>query len=625
MGHNIRKSCSNQPYKLSQRNQQKQQQQEQHHKRKRKCSSKHEFKATTISFLCIFYYVNFSNWTTNTVGLTLTTNNMVGSPTMTKLDSFFYARPISNNGSHNALPRYSSNFSTSLSLSRKFEKFNPNKLNRFHRSVDKCNSSLECRNKASWTKFSRRALNIMNISVKGKTDLNNFAVYNVQRKYRQCNFPCIYKQMGANREFTYRIQNKRSVRTEYPTNTAAIKQNDHPVFERLGNNDIDHSIAETPLNYRMVNNTGTHINTLLSTIESSMKIDTPVGGESLQNYYNQLEYQPPTTTAKAMNKQQTIAPILILKNMSIISDDTTDRPILLNSLNRFNENNVFEMATKLKYNKLAVSTSSGSSSVSSSRINNTSNSVSSSSSSTSFTLPASVSAQQQTDNSTTGVNGNGKLSLLGLFELSTRDGIRPEGRSELAAAQLAVRHINEQQLLPGYTLELLTNDTKCDPGVGVDRFFHALYTQHSTRMIMLLGSACSEVTESLAKVVPYWNIVQVSFGSTSPALSDRREFPLFYRTVAPDSSHNMARIAFIKRFGWDTVTTFSQNEEIHSLAVNDLVTELESANISCAATITFAETDFRDQLRMLRDLDTRIIIGSFSHDLAPKIFCEVFY
>lgn len=51
---------------------------------------------------------------------------------------------------------------------------------------------------------------------------------------------------------------------------------------------------------------------------------------------------------------------------------------------------------------------------------------------------------------------------------------------------------------------------QCDPGVGVDRFFHALYTQQSTRMVMLLGSACSEVTESLAKVVPYWNIVQVS-------------------------------------------------------------------------------------------------------------------
>ncbi|XP_055386292.1 uncharacterized protein LOC129615216 [Condylostylus longicornis] len=228
------------------------------------------------------------------------------------------------------------------------------------------------------------------------------------------------------------------------------------------------------------------------------------------------------------------------------------------------------------------------------------------------------------DNNSNNKRRNGKIVILGLFELSTKYGKRPEGLSELGAAKMAVEHINKKNLLPGYTIELLTNDTQCDPGVGVDRFFHALYTQHSTRMVMLLGSACSEVTESLAKVVPYWNIVQVSFGSTSPALSDRHEFPFFYRTVAPDSSHNPARIAFIRKFGWDTVTTFSQNEEVHSLAVNDLVTELESSNISCAATITFAETDFKEQLLLLRDLDTRIIIGSFSKELAPKIFCEAY-
>ena len=55
---------------------------------------------------------------------------------------------------------------------------------------------------------------------------------------------------------------------------------------------------------------------------------------------------------------------------------------------------------------------------------------------------------------------SGKVSLLGLFELTTRWGERPEGQSELAAAQMAVRHINRRGLLPGYTLELITNDTQ---------------------------------------------------------------------------------------------------------------------------------------------------------------------
>lgn len=53
-----------------------------------------------------------------------------------------------------------------------------------------------------------------------------------------------------------------------------------------------------------------------------------------------------------------------------------------------------------------------------------------------------------------------EVSILGLFELSTRHGMRAEGQSELAAAQLAVQHINRRGLLLGYTLKLLTNDTK---------------------------------------------------------------------------------------------------------------------------------------------------------------------
>lgn len=66
-------------------------------------------------------------------------------------------------------------------------------------------------------------------------------------------------------------------------------------------------------------------------------------------------------------------------------------------------------------------------------------------------------------NSTVASRGEKKLSkvsLLGLFEMTTHFGTRWEGRSELAAAELAVKHINERGLLPGYLLELITNDTQ---------------------------------------------------------------------------------------------------------------------------------------------------------------------
>ncbi|KAF5289126.1 hypothetical protein FQA39_LY15228 [Lamprigera yunnana] len=236
------------------------------------------------------------------------------------------------------------------------------------------------------------------------------------------------------------------------------------------------------------------------------------------------------------------------------------------------------------------------------------------------------------------VNENTQKNKLGLFELSTMWGAREEGFSELAAARLAINHVNNLKILPGYVLKLITNDTKCDPGVGVDNFFHAIYSKNI--ILMLLGSGCSNVTESLANIMPYWNILQVqtninppnyniryflqvSYGSKSPLLSDRSKFPLFFRTVAPDSSHNSARISFIKHFGWNTVATLSVSQQPYLLSWNKFVHELEASNVYCVATITFSMENYKDQLKSLKELDTRIIIGSFSARIAPQIFCEV--
>ncbi|XP_018573982.1 gamma-aminobutyric acid type B receptor subunit 1-like [Anoplophora glabripennis] len=191
--------------------------------------------------------------------------------------------------------------------------------------------------------------------------------------------------------------------------------------------------------------------------------------------------------------------------------------------------------------------------------------------------------------------------ILGLFELTTKWGRRYEGESEMSAAKLAVDHVNALNVLPGYSLELLVNDTECDPGVGIDRFFHALYSNKT--ILMLLGAGCSNVSERLAHVVPFWNIIQVSFGSTSPSLSDRNKFPLFFRTVAPDTSHNSAKIHFVKEFGWEVVATFSQSENEYLLPVNHLVTELEKVNVTCISMVTFSLDNYKEQLRVLKHSD----------------------
>ncbi|GFV19284.1 transposable element Tc1 transposase [Trichonephila clavipes] len=112
------------------------------------------------------------------------------------------------------------------------------------------------------------------------------------------------------------------------------------------------------------------------------------------------------------------------------------------------------------------------------------------------------------------------------------------------------------------TIEL-KHPNLCDSGVSVDAFFHSLYRQPV--MTTILGTGSSEVTERLARVVSRWNIVQISYGATSPALSDRENFPMFFRTVAPDSSHNAALLSFVLYHKWFTVATLHEQGDKHSL------------------------------------------------------------
>lgn len=212
--------------------------------------------------------------------------------------------------------------------------------------------------------------------------------------------------------------------------------------------------------------------------------------------------------------------------------------------------------------------------------------------------------------------------LLGLFELTGSCEAARGGRAERAAARMAIRHVNERNVVPGYRLEMYDNDTRCDAGAAINAFFHAIYRKQ--QMTMLLGTSSSEVTERLAKVVSYWGVLQISFGSLSSVLSDRAGFPLFFRTVAPDSSHNPARVALLRRFRWDTVATLHEDDELYALAINELLTQLESANIAVSSSESVTRNDFLEQIQELKNTDSRIIIGSFSRHMARKIFCEVY-
>lgn len=57
----------------------------------------------------------------------------------------------------------------------------------------------------------------------------------------------------------------------------------------------------------------------------------------------------------------------------------------------------------------------------------------------------------------------------------------------------------------------------------------------------MLISGCSPVTTVVAEAAPVWNLVVLSYGASSPALSSRSRFPTLFRTHPSANMQNPTR------------------------------------------------------------------------------------
>ncbi|NWW44373.1 GABR1 protein, partial [Pedionomus torquatus] len=117
--------------------------------------------------------------------------------------------------------------------------------------------------------------------------------------------------------------------------------------------------------------------------------------------------------------------------------------------------------------------------------------------------------------------------------------------------------------------------------------------------------------------------LQLSYGSSSPALSNRQRFPTFFRTHPSATLHNPTRVQLFKKWGWTKIATIQQTTEVFTSTLDDLDQRVKEAGLE----ITFRQSFFSDPAAPVRNLkrqDARIIVGLFYETEARKVFCEVY-
>ncbi|CAG0916449.1 unnamed protein product [Notodromas monacha] len=213
------------------------------------------------------------------------------------------------------------------------------------------------------------------------------------------------------------------------------------------------------------------------------------------------------------------------------------------------------------------------------------------------------------------------LHIGGIFPINGTSAGWQGGQACQPAAMLALEDVNKREdILPGYELSLTWNDSECNPGLGASVMYDLLYKP--PQKVLLLGG-CSTVCTTIAEAAKMWNLVVLSYGASSPALSDRNRFPTFFRTHPSATVQNPTRVKLFQKFGWTRIAILQQAEEVFISTVEDLVAKCSEAGIEVVTRQSFL-TDPTDAIKNLVRQDARIIVGLFYVVAARRVLCEIF-
>jgi ABC-type branched-subunit amino acid transport system substrate-binding protein len=183
------------------------------------------------------------------------------------------------------------------------------------------------------------------------------------------------------------------------------------------------------------------------------------------------------------------------------------------------------------------------------------------------------------------------ILVAGLFPIGANGSLGDYGqrnRERLAAAQLAVAHVNENmQLLPDTTLVFQHRDTSRTSSVAIKSVaeFNALGA------VAIVGPASSAVAMEMAPVAASLEIPAVSFASTSSRLSSRSDYPFFQRTCVSDALQAPAVADFVKYYNWARVSVLHTGDAYAAGLAEDICKSCEDAGVTIAAQIELKDND----------------------------------
>uniref|UniRef100_A0A182QRN7 receptor protein-tyrosine kinase n=1 Tax=Anopheles farauti TaxID=69004 RepID=A0A182QRN7_9DIPT len=212
----------------------------------------------------------------------------------------------------------------------------------------------------------------------------------------------------------------------------------------------------------------------------------------------------------------------------------------------------------------------------------------------------------------------------GIFPLS---GMGPSYLGIAPAALLAAQDINmNSTILSNYKLTVQQNDGQCRADT-VMKSFIGYYIQQ-TRVIGILGPACSETVEPIAGVSKHFRMAVISYSAEGAFLSDRETYPYFFRTIGENRQYEHVYAQLLPRLNWHRVAALTEDGQKATEYISYMETLLKENSIELISNKKFPRDSYDIEMkRYLLDLkskNAKIIIADVDDKVARVIMCEAY-
>uniref|UniRef100_A0A673WWU8 Extracellular calcium-sensing receptor-like n=1 Tax=Salmo trutta TaxID=8032 RepID=A0A673WWU8_SALTR len=193
-----------------------------------------------------------------------------------------------------------------------------------------------------------------------------------------------------------------------------------------------------------------------------------------------------------------------------------------------------------------------------------------------------------------GFSAQGDFMMGGIFPLHYRVELPGTDYTHqpLATMRLAVEEINQsEQLLPNHTLGYKIFDSCATPVTALRAVLAVLNGQGEEQspmcsgaspLIAMVGESGSSQSIVLSRTLQCSMFFQISYFSTCSCLSDRKEYPTFFRVVPNDDYQVKAIASLLQRFGWKWIGVIREDHDYGHFALQGLKREIQNTDVCLA-------------------------------------------